>query len=122
MMDERRKQGNVGEMHAALYLQKKGYTILHQQWRQLPYGEIDIIARRGKELVFVEVKTRRSRAFGYPEEAVTKKKRQKIAGLIDRYLQIHRHRDVAYRFDVIAVEFLDEMPQITHLEAIGLEA
>ena len=69
-MDPRRLFGNKAEKLAERYLKKKGYKILDRQF-VTRYGEIDLVAREGDEIVFVEVKARRSTAFGYPEESVT---------------------------------------------------
>lgn len=65
--------GNFGETQACWLLKEKGYHILERNWR-CPVGEIDIVARRGSMVVFVEVKTRRSLTYGVPREAVTSKK------------------------------------------------
>lgn len=117
-MDPRRRRGNKGERLACAYLRRRGYTILHAPWRALPYGEIDIVARHGAVLVFIEVKTRRTHEFGYPEESVTPRKREKISRLIDLYFETHRLPMEAHRFDVIAIELGDGAPRITHLEAV----
>ena len=69
--------GREGERIAVDYLTEKGYRILRRNYR-FGRGEIDIIAQDGTELVFVEVKTRRTSAFGEPEEAVTPKKQSQI--------------------------------------------
>lgn len=114
MPDWRRIFGNSAETKAAQYLQKKGYTILERQYNTV-FGEIDLIAQDGDEIVFVEVKARRTAAFGYPEEAVTKKKRQKIYRTAQQYLQKHGRVHASYRCDVIAI--LGE--EIHHI--IGIE-
>lgn len=100
---------------------RHGYRIIAAPWRRLPYGEIDIVAQAGKELVFVEVKTRHSNAYGFPEEAVTRDKRWKISRLIDWYLQSERIVRRSHRFDIIAIELTDEEPRITHLEGVGID-
>lgn len=67
--------GKKGESLAAAYLQQQGYSILHRNWRHSHY-EIDIIAVKADILHFIEVKTRRTATFGYPEESVSRKKFQ----------------------------------------------
>jgi putative endonuclease len=104
--------GRTGEEIALKYLRRKKYTILETGFR-LFRGEIDIIARDGKTLVFVEVKMRMSDAFGRPEEAVTPGKQEQIRKVAQGYLLKHRLGDVDCRFDVIAIR-----PQATDGYAI----
>ncbi len=118
MTDLRRTFGNVGELQAAEYLQSKGYKILHQQWK-CPYGEIDLIAKDGQEIVFVEVKTRRAETSGYPEESVTEQKIRHLVSCAYNYLDRHGE-DVPWRIDVIAIEFDQSSPKILHLQAIDI--
>lgn len=119
-MDVRRTVGNTGETCATKYLEELGYRILARQWRRLPWGEIDIIALEKDELVFVEVKSRRSAEYGFPEAAVTRSKRQKIAKLIEWYLQSNQISDQPYRFDVIAIEFRNSVPSINHIRSVEI--
>ena len=101
--DTRKKvTGQAGEDIAAGFLEKNGYRISERNYR-CPIGEIDIIARDKNDLVFVEVKTRRSRDLGYPEQAVGIKKQKKISQLALWYLQEKRLNGVRTRFDVVAV-------------------
>ncbi|MFZ4770352.1 MAG: YraN family protein [Ferruginibacter sp.] len=65
--------GKDGELLAAAYLQQKGYTIIHQNWRHKNW-EIDIVANKGKRLHIIEVKTRTSLKFGHPEDNMDNKK------------------------------------------------
>ncbi|MCW2494859.1 YraN family protein [Jatrophihabitans sp.] len=95
--------GNFGEDVAVRHLAALGLTILERNWR-CPVGELDIIATEGSTLVFVEVKTRSSLAFGDPAEAVTAAKAARIRRLAVQWLAEHpeqRHPDV--RFDVVSV-------------------
>jgi len=94
--------GRRGEAIAADYLKKHGYEILEKNFR-CPLGEIDIIARDGQDLVFLEVKTRKSERLGYPEEAVDAKKQKKISRLASFYLQMKNLNISRARFDVVAV-------------------
>lgn len=80
-----------------------GFEIVETGWR-FGRGEIDIVARDGPVLVFVEVKTRQGRAFGRPEEAVTAAKQRQIRKIAQAYLVGRRIRGCRCRFDVIAVE------------------
>ncbi len=95
--------GRWGEERAAEFLKAKGYRILERNYKN-KIGEIDVIASDGKILLFVEVKTRRSLAYGQPYEAVTYHKQIKIARVAFAYL---KHRcgtvDVNARFDVISI-------------------
>ena len=77
--------GKEGEALAVQWLAEQGYTILHRNWRR-SYHEIDIIARKGKFLHFVEVKTRKSSRFGHPEASVTKKKFKHLQKAAGEYL------------------------------------
>ena len=94
--------GEKGETIAAAYLKKNGYRILETNFR-CSLGEIDIIARDKEDLVFVEVKTRKSLDLGYPEQAVGIKKQKKISQLALFYLQKKNLINAKARFDVVAV-------------------
>ncbi len=108
----KRKNGAQGEAEARAYLEKKGAKILEMNWRR-PTGEIDIIARLGGTLLFVEVKRRATLRFGRPAEAVDRAKQAHILRTAALYLQEHRLEDAPLRFDVIEV-----LPDgIRHIEA-----
>ncbi len=94
------ERGKEAERQAAAFLRDHGYQILvrNYRWRG---GEIDLIARDGDCLVFVEVKARRSERFGLPEEHVTEEKRRKLIFTAQRYLLEHP-TDLDVRFDVVA--------------------
>lgn len=94
--------GNQGEYAAASYLQKKGYRIRAQKFRA-PMGEIDIVAELYGEIVFVEVKTRRSLRFGLPAQAVTWHKQRKIILTAQYYIQQNGLEDRICRFDILEV-------------------
>lgn len=94
--------GNLGEQAAADYLCQAGYKLLAQKYRT-KMGEIDIIALHQDTLVFVEVKTRRSTHCGFPAEAVTYRKRQKIINTALSYLTNTNQRTLYCRFDVIEI-------------------
>lgn len=94
--------GNKGEQEAAIYLENHGYEIRERNFRSKT-GEIDIIVSRGKTIIFVEVKTRGSYAYGIPSEAVTISKQRKIIRTAQAYIQSKRLYGYAYRFDVLEV-------------------
>ena len=96
-------KGKYGEDLAVNYLIKNGYAIVERNYRFSRYGEVDIIALDKDVLCFVEVKTRTSRAFGDPLEAINFKKQQKIRAVATAYLKQHHILDCNCRFDAIAV-------------------
>ncbi len=94
--------GDMGEETAVRYLRQAGYIIVAQKYRSKT-GEIDVIANNKGTIVFVEVKTRRSTAFGFPAEAVTYSKRQKLIKTALCYLKQTNQENAACRFDVLEV-------------------
>ncbi len=96
------KTGLRGENIALDYLRNEGYIIIERNYRCY-LGEIDIIAKDGNILVFVEVKSRRSCKFGMPQEAVGTKKQKKISMIAMFYLHEKNLSDVNARFDIVAV-------------------
>lgn len=94
--------GSHGEEVAVALLKRRKYKILERNY-QCAVGEIDIIALDGKTLVFVEVKTRSTWAFGSPQAAVTPKKQRQLAKVAAYYLQERRMGNRQARFDVVAV-------------------
>jgi putative endonuclease len=101
--NSRRGTGNRGEEMAVRYLEKLGYSILERNYI-FQHGEIDIIAREGNELVFVEVKLRRSSTFGTPEESITERKQKLLRRTAEGYLAVNNIVDVPCRFDVVAIQ------------------
>jgi putative endonuclease len=97
--------GKEGEKIAAAFLKKNGYRIIETNLRCV-LGEIDIIAREKGELVFIEVKTRKSEELGYPEQAVGIKKQRKMSQLAMWYLQKKNLTEARARFDVVAIMIL----------------
>lgn len=94
--------GKLGENAAIDYLKKKNYRIMERSFRFLK-GEIDIIAYDQKTLVFIEVKTRKSKNFGFPEESVTRSKQQQIRKIAQGFLSKNHLEDVECRFDVLSL-------------------
>lgn len=107
--------GRQGEAFAASYLKGLKYKILQTNYR-CRCGEIDIIARDGKVLVFVEVKTRRGASYGPPQLSVTPFKQRQISKTALTYLLQNRLMDENARFDVIALVFRNDEPDVTHIK------
>ena len=100
----RTQLGKAGEDLACRELERRGYAILARRYRRRG-GEIDIIARDGPTLVFVEVKARDSDGFGEPAEAVTALKQLRMTRLATDYIIRQRLADCPCRFDVVAIQF-----------------
>jgi putative endonuclease len=127
---ERRRQdvakknvGKKGEDLACSLLQHNGAEVLERNWK-CQAGEADIIAREDGDLVFVEVKTRRNIAAGFPEEAVTAQKRARYEKIALLYLADHDLPSSRVRFDVIAVTLISENKTLIrhHRDAFCVEA
>jgi putative endonuclease len=113
-MATRQDKGRLSESTALEFLQNKGLEILGQNVR-CPFGEIDLVARDGPTIVFVEVKSRYSVTHGLPQEALTYAKRRKLTRLAQWYLKRHRLERLPARFDVIAIIWSQMQPQVTWL-------
>ncbi len=113
---KRRETGALGERIACDFLGKNGYEILENNYR-CPEGEIDIIAKQEDTLVFVEVRTKRSRLFGSPEESITPAKREKLRTLAQYYRQEHENLPLNWRIDVVAIE-MEKSCKVTRIEII----
>lgn len=113
--------GDRGERAAARFLRRKGLRIITRGYR-IRSGEIDLIARDGDVLVFVEVKTRRR---GEPAEAVTPEKQRRITLAANHFLHKHHLLEIRWRFDIVAVVWPDTKgaPEIEHFpdafESVG---
>ena len=105
--------GSSGEKKAVQYLKSNGFIILETNF-STDIGEIDIIAASGDTLVFIEVKTRKTIAFGFPSEAVDYRKQNKISMVASQYIKKRMMYGVKIRFDVIEI-ILDEI-KINHYE------
>ena len=103
MGDRRRTLGAAGESLTASWYRDAGYEVLDRNWR-CSDGELDLVLRRDGVIVFCEVKTRRSDAFGAPFEAVTATKQRRLRVLATRWLDEHRPRRTGIRFDVASVD------------------
>ena len=102
MTFHKKKLGARGEQIAIDYLRNSGYRILEHNYRN-GLGEIDIIARQGGELVFIEVKTRSDNLFGSPFDSVTAAKQRQLSKVALEYLSKHNCLDYPARFDVVGV-------------------
>ena len=111
--EARRALGKLGEAAAAAYLQRNGVRILAANFA-CAAGEIDLIGREREALLFVEVKTRTSEAFGPPHLAVHQRKQRQIVRVAQWFLAERRMPETACRFDVVAVTFPpgEETPRI----------
>ena len=113
---KRRNTGILGEKLAGDFLRKRGYRILEANYR-CPRGEVDLIAEHNDYLVFVEVRTRRSREFGTPEESITATKKERLRAIAAHYQQTHDNLPQLWRIDVVAVE-LDKKGEPSWIELI----
>ncbi|MBI4058663.1 YraN family protein [Candidatus Microgenomates bacterium] len=95
--------GKAGEDYALQLLKKQGYKIIARNFRS-KFGEIDIVAQHNKELVFIEVKTRWSKRFGVPEEAVTLRKLQHLTRAAEYFKLRNPQTPAVMRFDVVSIE------------------
>ena len=111
MTEARQSLGKIGENLACGELERRGYAILTRRYRHAG-AEIDIVARDGPALVFVEVKTREGREFGDGAEAVTRRKRRRIAMAATDYLARHQTGECPCRFDVVSIMLSDGEPEI----------
>ena len=111
--------GKWGEDTAAAFLEEKGYQIIERDWKS-GHHDLDIVAKEDNTLVIVEVKTRRSRLFGDPEEAIDYKKRQSLQSAINHYVKSH-HAGHDVRFDIISiVGTIGSEPEIDHIKDVAL--
>jgi putative endonuclease len=112
----RRRFGDFGERIAAAHLEAQGYAVLERNWA-VREGEIDIIASRGADLVFVEVKSRRGRAMGGPEESITGRKAAHLRAAAIAYAQQHPEAPPNHRIDAVVIE-LDARGRVLRVEQI----
>ena len=103
----RQEVGKLGEKLAQKFLKKRGYHIRETNFRYHE-GEIDIIARQGDYLVFVEVRTKSNLDFGTPEESITRAKKEKLVASAFAYINTHQNLPPLWRIDVVAIEVDDK--------------
>jgi putative endonuclease len=118
MTKQKQALGQWGEELAARFLENNGYTILGRNFHTA-HGEIDIVASKQGALIFVEVKTRSSHAFAYPEDSVTLRKQAALLSAAEDYIQAHPESSDSWQFDVIAIERKPGgKPEIVHFENV----
>ena len=116
----RKQRGHEGEILANKYLQKNGYRILDINW-QTRWAEIDLVAIDGDTLVFVEVKTRHSREYGAPEEAITPHKLKSLEHSALLFKQQHPELPEALRIDFVGIDYAEgDKPRINLIKNISL--
>ncbi len=113
-MSTHNELGVKGEILACEFLQAKNYTILEINWR-FARAEIDIIAKQNQTIIFVEVKTRSTDYFGFPETAVDEAKQKNMAMAAEEYLE-QQNMETDVRFDVISIVMKNNQPDIHHIE------
>jgi putative endonuclease len=101
----RRKIGQWGENMAYQFYENKGYSIIAKNVHT-PYGEIDLIVKKSAQLAFVEVKTRTSMAFGYPEESISETKRIHMIQSAEAFLQENPEFGESWQIDVLSIQRL----------------
>ena len=110
--------GRYGEDVAEAHVRDRGWDVLDRNWRTSD-GELDLVALDGDELVVIEVKTRRSTAYGHPAEAVTGRKLARVRRLAAQWLAAHDAHPASVRVDVIAVLLPARgAAQVDHLEGV----
>ena len=117
MTEVRKNLGESGEELACRELGERGYAIVARRYRTR-HGEIDIIARDGDTIVFVEVKLKTTGEFGAAVESVTPWKQRRVAAMAVDYLARNRLTDCPCRFDVVAIDLLERgAPRITVIKS-----
>ena len=111
MTHERLALGRFGEALALKKIRRLGYTDIVRNYR-CPLGEVDLIARDGDTLVFLEIKTRRGGSTGYAKEAVNDRKKRQISKAALFYMKANDCCDMRARFDVVAVSLKGERAQV----------
>ncbi len=114
MPTSRTRLGDLGEEAARRFLLDQGYQILAAKYR-CRWGELDLVAQEGTELVFVEVRTRRSTSFGTPEESLTPGKVRRLQAACQHYLQHRAALDTPWRIDLVTVRMVQPGPVIAHV-------
>ena len=113
---KRRETGAIGEKIACDFLGKNGYVILETNYRCRD-GEIDIIAKQKETLVFIEVRTKKSRQFGSPEESITPVKKDRLRAVAEHYGQNRSNLPSMWRIDVVAIQ-MENSGKVTRIEII----
>lgn len=110
----RKEIGDLGERIACVYLKSQGWRVLYRNYRGPRGGEVDIVARHNDTLAFVEVKTRTTRGYGRPLDAVNLEKQELIERGANSWLRLLGRRDMPWRFDVVEIILTEgEPPDVT---------
>ncbi len=117
MTQVRQRLGQYGERLAEQHLVSRGYIILARNYR-CPAGEMDLVAQAGPMVIFVEVRTRRGRGYGTPEDSITPRKQAHLIAVAQTYLYEHMLDDALWRIDMVAVEMSaqGELLRVEHIE------
>ena len=115
MLNQSQQFGKKSETIAVKHLKKQKYKILEENYRTR-LGEIDIIAKDGDTIAFIEVKSRRSDQFGHPKWAITPQKQRKISMVALQYLKSTGQSNARARFDVISISLIQNKPEIELLK------
>lgn len=114
-LEQRKQLGNRSEQLACSFLEQKGYHLLQKNFSSR-WGEIDLIFRKGQDLIFVEVRSKSSGRYGQPLETITSKKQEHLRRTAQYYLCQHRELEQCYcRFDVISVLWQEGKAQLQWL-------
>lgn len=116
-MDKRQEIGKKGEKITEKFLKQNGYTIKERNFRTR-HGEIDIIAAKESQLIFIEVKTRTNNNYGFASEAIDKRKQIKIYNTAKYYLYTNNISETQIRIDAIEVYFLKNKIKINHIKQV----
>ncbi len=111
-MENRYQKGKEGERLAAEFLEQRGCELLDRNFR-CQLGEIDLVVRDGKTVVFVEVKSRKGLRHGLPQEAVSRVKQRRLTLVARWYLKANRLERHSARFDVVAITWEEKKPEVT---------
>ena len=114
-----REIGRACESNAVSYLEKNGYMIIDKNYRMGRYGEIDVIAKDGEYLCFIEIKARATNYFGTPAEAVRFDKQLTIKNVALKYLKENHLEDSPIRFDVVEINF-DKTKKVNKINITGI--
>jgi len=117
--DDRQRAGKAGEALARRYLEENGYAIRSVNWRG-QRGELDVVAEKGGWLVFVEVRTKRSRYYGFAKEAVDERKRRQMRRVAEEYIVRQRLHAMPVRFDCIFIDWQGDRPSLEHVIGVSV--
>lgn len=106
--------GRIGELEALIWLKGSGYEILETNWRA-GKSEVDVVAKQGDCIVFIEVKTRTNTAYEFPEVAVNGAKQKALIRAANQWV-MDNPTHTSLRFDIIAIEILHHVKKITHFK------